>query len=125
MSSNNARSLSCCAWCAASTPGTWNSNPAGTTPNRGPMMTRIVAVILLASSLALADDAANAGRKVLSRYQDAVVTVKLVVSLSMSLGARDQQSESKTEAVGTVIDPSGLTVISLSTIDPSAMMKAR
>ena len=89
------------------------------------MITRIAAILLLASSLAVADDAADAGRKVLSRYQDAVVTVKLVVSLSVSLGARDQQSESKTEAVGTIIDPSGLTVISLSTIDPSAMMKAR
>jgi len=89
------------------------------------MMTRIVAAILLTSSLALADNAADAGRKILSRNHDAVVTVKLIVSLSMSLGARDQQSESKTEAVGTIIDPSGLTVISLSTIDPSAMMKAR
>ena len=88
-------------------------------------MTRIVSVILLASSIAIADDAADAGRKVLAKHQDAVVTVRLVVSYSISYGARDQQSESKTEAVGTIIDPSGLTVISLSTIDPSAMMKSR
>jgi hypothetical protein len=74
---------------------------------------------------AFADDAAEAGRRVLSKNQDAVVTVKLVVAYSVSYSGRDQQSESKTEAVGTVIDPSGLTVISLTAIDPSAMMKAR
>jgi hypothetical protein len=81
--------------------------------------------VLLGSSFALADEAADAGRRVLSRYQDAVITVKLVVSYTMSFGGNDRQSESKTEAVGTVIDPSGLTVISLSTIDPSSMLKAR
>jgi hypothetical protein len=85
----------------------------------------IVTVALLNGSLAFADETAEAGRRVLSRYQDAVVTVKLVVSYSMTFGSRDQQSESKTEAIGTVIDPSGLTVISLSTIDPSSMMRAR
>ena len=72
-----------------------------------------------------ADDSAVAGRKILAKYQAAVVTVRLVVSYNVSYGSRDQQSESKTEAVGTVIDPNGLTVISLTTIDPSAMMKAR
>ena len=74
---------------------------------------------------AFAEDAADAGRRVLSKNQDADVTVKLVVAYSVSYGGRDQQSESKTEAVGTVIDPSGLTVISLTAIDPSAMMKSR
>ena len=85
----------------------------------------LAATMLLGSSFALADEAADAGRRVLGRYQDAVITVKLVVSYTMSVGGNDRQSESKTEAVGTVIDPSGLTVISLSTIDPSSMLKAR
>ena len=74
---------------------------------------------------ALADDSAVAGRRILAKNQAAVVTVRLVVSYNVSYGGRDQQSESKTEAIGTVIDPGGLTVISLTTIDPSAMMKAR
>jgi hypothetical protein len=85
----------------------------------------LVAAGLVGSSFAFADDAAEAGRHVLSRYQDAVVTVKLVVSFTITLGSNDRQSESKTEAVGTVIDSSGLTVISLSTIDPSSMMRGR
>jgi Trypsin-like peptidase domain len=88
--------------------------------------TFLIAVIFAALRFsAFADDAAEAGRRVLSKNQDAVVTVKLVVAYSVSYSGRDQQSESKTEAVGTVIDPSGLTVISLTAIDPSAMMKAR
>jgi hypothetical protein len=88
---------------------------------------RLLTAILVAAlySHAFAEDAAEAGRRVLIKNQDAVVTVKLVVAYSVSYGGRDQQSESKTEAVGTVIDPSGLTVISLTAIDPSAMMKSR
>ena len=74
---------------------------------------------------AFAEDNAVAGRKILAKNQDAVVTVRLVVSYNVSFNGRDQHNESKSEVVGTVIDPSGLTVISLTTIDPSAMMKAR
>ena len=94
--------------------------------------TRLSKYALLTGWLALAltggaraDDSAVAGRRILAKYQDAVVTVRLVVSYNVSYGGRDQQNESKTEAIGTVIDPGGLTVISLTTIDPSAMMKAR
>ena len=82
-------------------------------------------LFLTLAGAALADDGAVAGRKILAKNQDAVVTVRLVVSYNVSYGGRDQQSESKTDAVGTVIDPGGLTVISLTTIDPSAMIKAR
>jgi len=84
--------------------------------------------ILLTLTLAghvQAEDSAVAGRQVRAKNQDAIVTVKLVVNYSISFGGQDQQKESKTEAVGVVIDPSGLTVISLTTIDPSAMMKAQ
>ena len=84
-----------------------------------------VCLALALASGARADESAVAGRKILAKNQAAVVTVRLVVSYNMSYGKRDQQSESKTEAVGTVIDPGGLTVISLTTIDPSAMMKSR
>ena len=88
--------------------------------------TSIIAAVLAATSItAFADEAAEAGRRVIAKNQDAIVSVKLVVAYSMSFGSRDQQSESKTEAIGTVIDPSGLTLISLTTIDPSAVLKAR
>lgn len=81
--------------------------------------------VAVAGAPARADETADAGRGILMKNQDAVVTVKLVVAYNMSFGGNDRRSESKTEAVGTVIDPSGLTIISLTTIDPSAIMKAR
>jgi S1-C subfamily serine protease len=70
-----------------------------------------------------ADDAAKSGREILAKCQTAVVTVKLAIKQSMSMGGRDQKSESKTETTGTVIDSSGLTVVSLATTDPGSAMK--
>ncbi len=70
-----------------------------------------------------ADDAAKSGREILAKYQQAVVTVKLAIKQSISMGGHDQKSESKTETTGTVIDASGLTVVSLSVTDPSSAMK--
>jgi hypothetical protein len=88
-------------------------------------MIRLFAVSFLLATVALAEDSATRGRQVLAKYQDAVLTVRTVVNYTVSYGGRDQQSESKSDTIGTVIDPSGLTVISLSAIDPSAMIKAR
>lgn len=87
-------------------------------------------IILLASTAILctastiqADEGAVAGRDILSKYQNAVLTVKLVIKQGMSFGGRDaNKSESKSEATGTVIDPSGLTVISLTATDPSGLL---
>ncbi len=78
---------------------------------------------LTVTGVAFADDNATAGRKILAKYQDAVVTVRLMVGVNVSFNGRDQHNESKTGAIGTVIDPSGLTVISLSAIDPSEIVK--
>ena len=75
------------------------------------------------SFTARADEAAKAGRDVLAKSQGAVVTVKLAIKQSMSMGGRDSKSESKTDTTGTVIDPSGLTVVSLATTDPGSMVK--
>ena len=72
---------------------------------------------------AQADDAAKSGREILAKYQQAVVTVKLAIKQSISMGSHDSKSESKTETTGTVIDPSGLTVVSLATTDPGSAMK--
>ncbi|HUI05563.1 MAG TPA: serine protease [Verrucomicrobiae bacterium] len=72
---------------------------------------------------AQADDAAKAGRDILAKYQNAVVTVKLAIKQSMSMGGRESKTESKTETTGTIIDPSGLTVVSLMTTDPGSAVK--
>ena len=62
-------------------------------------------------------------RDVGKKWHEAVVNVRVALKVRMSMGGREVQSMDDTvETVGTVIDPSGLTVVSLSTLDPGAMM---
>lgn len=70
-----------------------------------------------------AQDQRDAMRAVASKWQDAIVNVRVSLKVRMSMGGREVQSMDDTvEAVGTVIDPSGLTVMSLTSLDPGAMM---
>ena len=64
-----------------------------------------------------ADKAAEKGKELLKKNQDAVVTVKLVIKISMYGQSRDNT----TEATGVIIDDTGLTVSSLTTTDPSSI----
>jgi hypothetical protein len=87
-------------------------------------ITLILSISLaIVGATARADDAAKAGRDILAKSQSAVVAVKLAIKQSVSMSGRDSKSETKTETTGTVIDPSGLTVVSLATTDPSTAMK--
>ena len=65
----------------------------------------------------LADEAKvkTAAKEVLAKYQDALVTVKLLVKV------RGSTSESQLEIAGTVLTPAGLTVVSDFTSNPSAL----
>jgi hypothetical protein len=83
----------------------------------------LAATCAMVSLSARADDLAKSGRDILGKSQGAVVTVKLAIKQSVSMGGRENKSESKTETTGTVIDPSGLTVVSLATTDPSSTVK--
>lgn len=86
-------------------------------------------VLLIALSLAAgavrAENVVEAGRRILKTHADAVISVKMVVHISLGFGGRDQENESTMEAVGVIVDPSGLTLISLATIDPSAMIRGQ
>lgn len=86
-------------------------------------------VVFLSACLSLAhagraaDEWALAGRTLVKERGEAVITVKLVVEHSMSMGGQERNvEEEKTEATGTVIDSKGLTVVSLTMADPSAMV---
>ena len=71
-----------------------------------------------------ADDLAEKGRAVFKQHQGAVVTVQVVLNNQISMSGRGgQANESRQTLTGTVVDPSGLTVLSLSTIDPASMMQ--
>lgn len=64
-----------------------------------------------------ADEVAVKGREIFTKHQHAVVTVQVVLKIS---GA-GRSSESRQDLTGTVLDPSGLTVLALSACDPSEM----
>jgi hypothetical protein len=73
--------------------------------------------LLLLSGLfitpAWADEAADLSKAVLEKWQDAVITARVVIEV--------YESERKTEILLTVIDESGLAISSLSSISPSSM----
>jgi len=75
----------------------------------------------LAGSVAVcrADAVAEKGREIFTQNQHAVVTAQVVLKVSYT-GA-SKPSESRQEITGTVVDPSGLTVLALSAVDPSEM----
>jgi S1-C subfamily serine protease len=71
----------------------------------------------------LAQDDRAAGREIVKKWQNAIVTVRVVLKMRVSVGGREMQSmDESVETVGTVIDPSGLTVLSLGALNPGAMM---
>jgi hypothetical protein len=73
--------------------------------------------------MASAQENRAAARDLVKKWQDAIVNVRVVVKMRMSMGGREMQSNDDTiEAVGTVVDPGGLTVVSLSSINPGPMM---
>ncbi|MFO1487094.1 MAG: hypothetical protein U1F65_01320 [Verrucomicrobiota bacterium] len=76
--------------------------------------------VLLAAPLH-ADELGDKGRAVFTKNNQAVVTVSIVLKLTYSSGGQSSAQESKQEATGTVIDPSGLTVLALSACDPADM----
>jgi S1-C subfamily serine protease len=80
---------------------------------------------LIADSVRAAPEAeAAAGRALVKRYADAIVSVELVLTLKLKFGDREQPPrEQRIEVNGTVISPTGLTVTSLAVVDPQSQME--
>ncbi|MCK5179564.1 MAG: trypsin-like peptidase domain-containing protein [Candidatus Omnitrophica bacterium] len=69
------------------------------------------------------DEAATAARKIVSQWQDAVVAVQITIEQRMAISGRQMnKKESKIEVGATVIDHSGLAVLSLSSTDPTGIL---
>jgi hypothetical protein len=84
----------------------------------------IVAFAAMLSVTPSAQDGRVAARDVVKKWQEAVVNVRVVLKMRMSMGGREMQaSDDPVDTVGTVIDPSGLTVLSLGALNPAAMMR--
>ena len=82
-----------------------------------------VCVLFLSVRPAGADEFADKGRAIIEKWDACIVTVHIVATQSMSMGGRElDKSEEKSDATGTVIDPSGLTVFSLASSDPGSVM---
>jgi hypothetical protein len=83
----------------------------------------LCALLLVGAPRALAQDERAAGREIVKKWQSAIVTVRVVLKMRVSVGGREMQSmDESVETVGTVIDPNGLTVLSLGALNPGAMM---
>ena len=85
-----------------------------------------LALVLTAASPAVpatAQEDRAAAREIVKRWQAAIVNVRVVLKMRISVGGREMQSmDESVETVGTVIDPSGLTVLSLGSLNPGSMM---
>ncbi len=88
------------------------------------VFTCVIALLVAPVLSGRADDLANQGREIFKKNQYAVVTVQVVTKTKYSVGGRGgQANESKQDLTGTVVDPSGLTVLALSATDPGGMIQ--
>ena len=89
------------------------------------MCAATIFALLTCAALPASGDSITAARDVLAKYSNAVVGVSVVVRIQTSYeGKAGEKSEMKNETTGTTVDPSGLTVVSLSQIDPESYWKA-
>jgi len=73
---------------------------------------------------ARADEVSDKGREIFKKQKEVVVTVQVVQKVTSSAGGRTSEPrEGKQDLTGTVVDPSGLTVLALSAVDPSDLYK--
>jgi len=82
----------------------------------------MAAALTLWAAACPADELAEKGRDIFKKNQHAVVTVQVVLKYS-GAGRSGGPSESKQDLTGTVIDPSGLTVLALSSVDPAELYR--
>src|SRR3954469_12499444 len=92
-------------------------------------LTLTIVALLAASASASAraeDPPVDAARQVFEKNQNSVVWVTAVMKMRAggALGGMFGRQEQKVEGVGTVIHESGLTVLSYTTLDPTAMLNA-
>jgi hypothetical protein len=82
----------------------------------------VVALVGAAGLAAGAEDVRTMARGLLEKHSGAVVTVKLVLKRRVVVQGQERgSSESQVEILGTVISPTGLTVVADSDSDPSSL----
>jgi len=82
----------------------------------------LAGMVFLATFRAVADEDAEKGRDIVERWESSVVTVRLVMEQRVVVGGREMsKSEGKNEVTGTIIDPSGLVVVSFFSTSPNEL----
>lgn len=79
-----------------------------------------IGLIVGSARLGDATDIKTAARTAVAKWQKAIITVRVVAKIKDPRG----EEENTFEVTGSVIDPSGLTVVSSQSVDPAAMVKA-
>lgn len=80
----------------------------------------LACLLSFAATPSPADELADNGRDIFKKNQHAVVTVQVVQKISYTTpGQASTSKESKEDLTGTVVNPSGLTVLALSACDPA------
>src|SRR5687767_2258998 len=94
--------------------------------SRSLLVAALLVTVLPWPMAAAPETQAAAGRALVSRYADAIVSVELVVTLKMKMAGRGEvpPREQRIEVNGTVISPNGLTVTTLGQVDPQATLEA-
>jgi hypothetical protein len=82
--------------------------------------TTLVVLCLALAGTAFAGDLAETARSVAEKAQKTIVGIRVVIKLKIP-GRGD--IEEKLEVLGTVIDPSGLTVADATSVDPTGMIR--
>lgn len=83
----------------------------------------LAALLAAPARTTAAEDFTSRARAVFEKHKHAVVTVQLVIRSKVSMGGNDRSNEARQEVTGTVIDPSGLVVLSLSVTDPGQLVR--
>jgi hypothetical protein len=83
----------------------------------------LVSVLLGLVGNAAAADLQAVGRATAEQTRRAVVTIRVVLKLKIGFGGQGQDQEQKMEVSGLIIDPSGLTLASAASIDPSGALR--
>jgi hypothetical protein len=90
------------------------------------MKGRMMLGILMGLSLtctALGESLAAVARQTVQDFGDAIITIEVVSEQKWAYGGSQHESESKSEVLGTVVDPSGVVVTALSSVDRSQIME--
>lgn len=95
------------------------------TPSRILLLLGVLITIVAPCARGLPESEATAGRLLARRYGDAIVSVKGSVYMTINIGLRKlPETERKIDVSGTMISAAGLTVTSLSTVDPREIFES-